>query len=97
MTVGILQCGDPPEALRADHGSYGEMVQKLLGSSRDTIIYDVTANVLPASVTAHSACLLTGSLAGVYEDTASATRRWHRHSAAASSSRRAAGRRPATL
>lgn len=68
MTVGILQCGDPPEALRAEHGSYGGMMQKLLGPERDATVYDVTAGALPASVTAHGAYLLTGSAAGVYEE-----------------------------
>ena len=68
MTVGILQCGDPPEALRAGHGSYGGMMQLLLGPERDTTVYDLVAGTLPASVTAHGAYLLTGSPAGVYED-----------------------------
>ncbi len=68
MTVGILQCGDPPEALRAGHGSYGGMMQRLLGPGRDTTVYDVTAGALPRGATAHEAYLLTGSPAGVYED-----------------------------
>ncbi len=67
MTVGILQCGEPPEALRAEHGSYGAMMQKLLGAGRDTATYDVTAGALPATATACDAYVLTGSPAGVYE------------------------------
>ena len=67
MTVGILQCGEPPEGLRAEHGSYGAMMKKLLGAGRDTATYDVTAGALPASATACNAYVLTGSPAGVYE------------------------------
>ncbi len=68
MTVGILQCGDPPVALRPEHGSYGAMMQRLLGPERATRIYDVTRGELPAGATACRAYLLTGSPAGVYED-----------------------------
>lgn len=68
MTVAILQCGDPPKALRAGHGSYGVMMQRLLGPGRDTTLYDVTAGALPASATAHGSYVLTGSPAGVYEN-----------------------------
>lgn len=68
MTIGILQCGDPPEPLRAEHGSYGAMMTRLLGPARDTVIHNVTAGALPASVTAYDAYVLTGSPAGIYED-----------------------------
>ena len=68
MKVGILQCGELPEALRATYGSYGAMVQTLLGAGRNTAIYDVTAGALPASATVCNAYVLTGSPAGVYED-----------------------------
>lgn len=68
MTVGILQCGDPPEALRPAHGSYGAMMSRLLGPERDTLLYDVTKGELPAVPTLHKAYVLTGSPAGVYED-----------------------------
>lgn len=67
MTVGILQCGEPPEALGAEYGGYGAMIQKLLGAGRDMTTYDVTAGALPASVTACDGYVLTGSPAGVYE------------------------------
>lgn len=68
MTVGILQCGDLPEALRPEHGSYGAMMQRLLGPERATRIYDVTKGELPVGATTCEAYLLTGSPAGVYED-----------------------------
>ena len=41
MTIGILQCGELPEALRAQHGSYGAMVAGLV-QPRPVTIYDVT-------------------------------------------------------
>ena len=47
MTVGILVCGEPPEALIPQHGTYLEMVQRLLGPGRDTAAFDVTDGVLP--------------------------------------------------
>ncbi len=68
MTVGILQCGAPPDALALQHGTYGAMVQRLLGPGRDTVIFDVTAGALPPSATACDAYVLTGSPAGVYDD-----------------------------
>jgi GMP synthase-like glutamine amidotransferase len=67
-TIGILQCGAPPEALRAEHGSYGAMVQRLLGPTRDTVTFEVTKGVLPDSAAACHAFVLTGSSAGVYDD-----------------------------
>ncbi len=67
MTVGILQCGAPPESLRP-HGSYGAMVQRLLGPGRDATVYDAASGALPASPAACDAFVLTGSPAGVYED-----------------------------
>jgi hypothetical protein len=70
VTVGILKCRDPPEALRAEHGSYGAMVKVLLGPARETAIHDVPAGALPASVAGCDAYVLTGSPAGVYDDLA---------------------------
>lgn len=68
MKIGILQCGAPPEALRADHGSYGAMMRKLLGPGRDTVVYDVRAGALPTDAAECDAYVLTGSSAGVYDD-----------------------------
>lgn len=68
MTIGILQCGAPPEALRSQYGGYGAMAQRLLGSGRETETFDVTRGVLPAHAAACSAYVLTGSPAGVYDD-----------------------------
>lgn len=68
MTVGILECGAPPEALVPRHGTYGAMVGRLLGPGRDTVTFDVTRGALPANATACEAYVLTGSPAGVYDD-----------------------------
>ena len=46
--IGILQCGDPPAGLRTEFGSYGAMVERLLGPGRDAKIFDVTKGELPA-------------------------------------------------
>lgn len=68
MTIGILQCGVPPEPLRPRFGGYGAMVRRLLGPGRDTVLYDAVGDALPANPTACDAYVLTGSPAGVYED-----------------------------
>lgn len=68
MTVGILQCGFPPGTLAEQHGTYGEMVRRLLGLGQDTATFDVTRAALPGSATTCNAYVLTGSPAGVYED-----------------------------
>ena len=68
MTVGILQCGAPPEALHPRFGSYGAMVRRMLGPGQGATVLDVTEGALPASPTACNAYVLTGSPAGVYED-----------------------------
>ena len=65
MTIGILQCGDPPAHLAAEYGPYGDMVRGLLGPDRRTATYDMTKGVLPGQ---HGAYVLTGSPAGVYDD-----------------------------
>lgn len=68
MTIGILQCGELPEPLRARFGSYGGMVRRLFEDRRDIVIHDVAQGDLPASPVACAAYVLTGSSAGVYDD-----------------------------
>src|SRR5215204_5606101 len=67
-TVGILECGAPPDALVPRFGTYGAMVKRLLGSDRDIVTFDVTRGELPASAADCRGYVLTGSPAGVYED-----------------------------
>lgn len=65
--IGILQCGEAPEALRIEHGSYGVMVRDAIVGGAPARIYDVTRGALPAAGDC-AGYVLTGSPAGVYED-----------------------------
>jgi GMP synthase-like glutamine amidotransferase len=66
MSLAILETGTPPEPLIARFGRYPAMFEQLLGGSYAS--YDVAAGEWPAEVASHSAYLITGSPAGVYED-----------------------------
>jgi GMP synthase-like glutamine amidotransferase len=68
MTIGILETGRPPEALRARWGTYDDMIRTMLGRDRKYRSYDVQAGELPAEPTACSAYVITGSAAAVYDD-----------------------------
>ncbi len=68
MTIGILETGHPPEALRAQWGSYGDMIRTMIGRNRDYRSYDVQSGELPADPAECSAYVITGSEAGVYDD-----------------------------
>ena len=62
MTVGILQCGSPPGTLAERHGTYGEMMRRMLGPGWQTTTDDVPKGELPGGVTACGAYLLTDGL-----------------------------------
>jgi GMP synthase-like glutamine amidotransferase len=66
MSLAILEAGAPPPALLAEFGHYPAMFERLLGVEATT--YEVRAGELPPDVGDHSAYLITGSSAGVYED-----------------------------
>jgi GMP synthase-like glutamine amidotransferase len=68
MTIGILETGQPPEALRPEWGTYADMVRAMLGPDRSYRIYDVPAGELPAVPAECSAYVITGSSAGVHGD-----------------------------
>ncbi len=68
MTIGILETGRPPAALRAQWGTYDDMIRTMLGRDRNYRSYDVQAGELPADPTECSAYVITGSSAGVYDD-----------------------------
>ena len=68
MTIGILETGRPPVALRAQWGTYDDMVRAMLGRDRTYRSYDVQAGALPADPAECSAYVITGSPAGVYDD-----------------------------
>ncbi len=66
MSLAILEAGAPPPALLEEFGHYPAMFERLLG--RQATTYEVRAGELPPDVGRHSAYLITGSSAGVYED-----------------------------
>ena len=66
MSLAILETGAPPPDLLAEFGHYPAMFERLLG--RVATAYEVRAGELPPDVGDHSAYLITGSSAGVYED-----------------------------
>jgi GMP synthase-like glutamine amidotransferase len=68
MNVGILETGRPPGDLAARFGDYPAMFRALLGPGFETTTYDVAAGRLPERPDAHTAYLITGSPAGVYDD-----------------------------
>ena len=68
MKIGLLETGEPPEALQPEFGRYGGMFQALLGPGHDYVTYDVQAGQLPADPDECDAYIVTGSSAGVYDD-----------------------------
>ena len=68
MTIGILETGSPPAALHAEWGTYGDMIQTMLGHDRQYRTYDVQAGELPAEPGECAAYVITGSAAGVHDD-----------------------------
>ncbi|WP_421739336.1 type 1 glutamine amidotransferase [Caulobacter sp.] len=67
MRIGLLETGEPPEALQPAFGRYGGMFQTLLGPGHAYAAYDVQAGRLPPSPGEQDAWLITGSAAGVYD------------------------------
>jgi GMP synthase-like glutamine amidotransferase len=67
MKIAILETGRPPGALADQYGDYPAMFAALLGPEFEVESFDVEAGQLPANSAAHSAYLITGSPAGVYE------------------------------
>jgi GMP synthase-like glutamine amidotransferase len=68
MTIGILETGRPPETLRAQWGSYGDMIRTMLGRERTYRSYDVQTGELPADPAECLVYVITGSPAGVHDD-----------------------------
>ena len=68
MKIGILEAGHPPDSLRKDFGSYGEMFIALLdGYNFSFQLYDVENMKFPNSINEADGWLITGSKHGVYE------------------------------
>jgi GMP synthase-like glutamine amidotransferase len=67
MRIGLLETGEPPEALQPKFGRYGGMFEALLGGEHSYATYDVQAGHLPKTADEQDAWIITGSSAGVYE------------------------------
>ena len=67
--IAILETGAPPPALAAAHGDYPAMFRDLLGDGCDFETFDVQAGQWP-DAGAFDAAIITGSAAGVDEDSA---------------------------
>lgn len=69
MLIGILQTGEAPDTLRAEHGDYPDMFQRLLAGHGFTFrTWRVAEMDFPEDVHAADGWLITGSRFGVYED-----------------------------
>lgn len=68
MHIGILQTGEAPEELRAEHGDYDSMCAALLPAGDfTTTTWKVLHGEMPASVEDADGWLITGSRFGAYE------------------------------
>jgi GMP synthase-like glutamine amidotransferase len=66
MKIGILETGRPPGTLAEQFGDYPMMFENLLGPGFEFERFDVESGQLPDPAV-HSAYMITGSPAGVYE------------------------------
>jgi GMP synthase-like glutamine amidotransferase len=67
MKLAILETGHPPGGLEERFGSYPAMFAQMLGPDFEIESFDVAAGELPNDPAEHSAYLITGSPAGVYD------------------------------
>ena len=67
MEIAILNTGAPPPELAPRFGDYGAMFARLLGPGFVPRVYQAAQGELPSAPDAHTALLITGSAAGVYE------------------------------
>lgn len=66
MKIAVLETGVPPEPLADTFGSYPDMFGSLLGPGYEWEVFDAQKGELPDPA-AHSAYMITGSPAGVYD------------------------------
>lgn len=66
-TIAILETGAPPPDLQPRFGRYNAMIARLLGDDVPVRSYDVQAGDYPHQPDSHSAYIVTGSAAGVYD------------------------------
>ena len=67
MKIAILETGGPPGTLADEFGDYPAMFAGTLGGGFEIERFDVQAGELPKEPADHSAYLITGSPAGVYD------------------------------
>jgi GMP synthase-like glutamine amidotransferase len=68
MKVAILETGRPPGDLEASFGDYPAMFERLLGDGFEFETFDVLSGELPSDPSLYDSYIITGSLAGVYDD-----------------------------
>lgn len=67
MKIAILETGTPPGTLAQEFGDYPAMFARILGDRFEVESFDVQRGELPKNAAGHSAYLITGSPAGVYD------------------------------
>jgi GMP synthase-like glutamine amidotransferase len=67
VKIAILETGRPPGTLADEFGDYPAMFARMLGDGFEIERFDVQAGELPKEPADHSAYLITGSPAGVYD------------------------------
>jgi len=69
MTIGILETGRPPDAVKQTHGDYPQAFETLLaGNDFDFKTWDCLNGNFPDNINAADGWLVTGSRSSVYED-----------------------------
>ncbi|HEV2594474.1 MAG TPA: type 1 glutamine amidotransferase [Sphingomicrobium sp.] len=68
MKIAILETGQPSDTLAEEFGDYPAMFASMLGEKFEVETFDVPSGELPVDPDTHTACLITGSPAGVYEE-----------------------------
>jgi GMP synthase-like glutamine amidotransferase len=70
MTIGIIETGRPKDEVIAVHGDFPKMFRTYFGETSDAefITYSVATGMALPGLKACDAWIITGSLAGVYED-----------------------------
>ena len=65
-TLGVLECGRPPQEIIDNHGDYAQQFVNLVGDDFDYRIYAVLEGEFPQDISECDGYLITGSKHGVY-------------------------------